>query len=208
MYLVGNVNIENLLFDSVGVTSPVIVPFHLPQKARSRRKLKLKYFGFHSGPSADNPDLALGDNGKFFFTTGDVKRKYYSWRLPVGEVRMEVIAQGSNITHENVGTKFISESSQIENNSSLIFETSKSCDALEQTAGNIPVENVALKPAPIYRGHSEMSDLTIGFIETYVDQMEIRLTVIPSETDPSDVSTDSFETNVRLDTISFVLELV
>jgi hypothetical protein len=58
------------------------------------------------------------------------------------------------------------------------------------------------------RGHKEMCDVSVGFVEANTDQMVVKLKVIPDEIDPVDVTTDSFEKNVRMDSISFVLELV
>ena len=213
MLLLGNVNVENLLFDSEGITQPISVFFELPKKSRTRRKLKVKYFGFHAGITPDNPDTTTA---QFFYDLDDsVKRRYYSWRLPVGEVRLDVLAQGSSISHENVSTHRLSESGTDRNLNSLRFATTKSCDAQENEDAldiNDPdkiKENDSSDPSPLLRGHSEMCDITFGFVETNVDQLEARLVVIPDEVDrDADPVAVSGDPNVRMDSISFVLELV
>ena len=205
MFLVGNVNVENLLFDSEGVTKPISISFNLPRKSVKRRKLKVKYFGFHAGLSEDNPDHVLG---RYFVDAGDSKRKYYSWRLPIGEIQMEVFAQGDSVTHENVGTHYYSKDDTSKNTNVLRYATTKACDATRLDGGNNILENLTRRPLPMLRGHSEMCDVGVGFVETNADQLDVRLTLIPDEIDPVDAATDSFEKNIRMDSISFVLELV
>jgi hypothetical protein len=205
MFLVGNVNVENLVFDSVGVTDPLSISFTLPRKSVKRRKLKVKYFGYHAGLSEDNPDHV---ERRYFVEVGDVKRKYYSWRLPIGEIQMEVFSHGDSITHENVGVHHYSNDGSSKNTNLLRYATTKACEAQSVDGVGVVLKNNATRPMPLLRGHSEVCDVSVGFVETNADQVDVRLTLIPDEIDPVDVATDSFEKNIRMDSISFVLELV
>lgn len=203
MFLVGNVNVENLALDSVGVKEPISVFFDLPRKSRSRRKLRVKYFGFHSGVSADHPFVG------FKLEEGDTARsKFYRWRLPVGEIQMHLFAGGDPISSENVGTFHYSASGNDRNTNMVRYLTSKSCDALEYDGDEAVKENKSLLPLPVLRGHSEMSDMHAGYVEPNASQIEARFTLIPDEVNFTDPADHSFEPNIRMDTISFVLELV
>lgn len=207
MFLVGNVNVENLLYTSVGVAEPLSLFFNLPRKTQKRRKLKVKYFGFHAGVSADNPNIPANRHGFLVFSA---TQRFYSWRLPVGEVQMEILAQGDSISHENVGVHHYSDTDESRNTNRLRYITSQACEAQVYNAvgGRTIIENHTTQPSPWLRGHSEMSEVSVGFVETNTDQLEVRLTVLPDETEPVDTLLHSFEPNVRMDSISFVLELV
>ena len=204
-----NINFENLTFDAQGMVGDTEVPFLLPRRLQRRTLLKLKYFGYHSGLSADHEDAG----GNTFSATNleDQKRKEYQWRGMVKEVNMKVLADGVNIMHENVSSHYRDDVDKasfnsVENREFLSFPISKDIQA-PYVSGGVIQENNVIRPLPVARGHSQFYDIGIGHVEENVSEIKIVLSALSISLEGISPLTHSQEPNVRMDTISILLEL-
>jgi hypothetical protein len=206
MWLVGNVNVENTAKESQGILGEVTIPFELPRKARGRRKIKVRYVGYHSGPYLDIIQQHT------YEAVGDVAVSEYVWRSAAKEVRMKVLADGVNVMHDSTGWKHVRHIDSREINAEhpidyLTYPATQNTDAMKHN-GVVQLENNPEATRPVHRGHRQLQDITLGFVEEHVSRIEIVLAAEHTSASTVNTARYSHEPNVRMDTISIVLELV
>lgn len=208
MYLIGNVNVENLTFDSTGLVDPERVEFVLPSRLRGRHQLRVKYFGYHSGTPYDLVDTQLERD--------DADRAAmapYAWRGSLKEVRMGVEVDGSNIMRDSVVRKRASNLNDtvVEAEYSvdyLTYPAVKQTDALRHDGVSALVNNNTFLPLAVHRGYSKLQDIGLGFVEENASKIDVIITAENLSMKDASTAAVSGERNVRMDTISFVLELL
>jgi len=211
MYLIGNVNFENLTYDAKGMLGEVEVKLVLPRILRNRTRLKLKYFGYHAGLAADNPDYVAG---VFSLDENAFPSKYqdYVYRHHVKEIQMRVFDDEGSIMHDNVISHIVDDVNGMTVDDSkhvdyISFPATKECQA-QHLQGATEVANNFANPASVIRGYSKMHDLELGFVEASSSFVNVKLTALPLAYDDALVaSVVSGEPNVRMDSVSFVMEL-
>jgi hypothetical protein len=207
MLLVGNINFDNLTYDAKGMVGETEVSFVLPQRLHRRSLLKLKYFGYHAGISADNNDAS---SLEYAVASNDATgRTQYMWRGAVKEVNMRIAGDGVNIMHGNVSTHYRDDVDKerfnsVENKDYISFPVSKEVLAASIVSNAIN-ENNPSKPIPVARGHSQFYDMGLGYVEESTSEIKVSLHALHVFID--ELSRFSQEMNVRMDTISFILEL-
>jgi len=200
MLLIGNVNVENLSHDSLGVAAPIKVSFTLPRDIRKRHKLKLKHFGFHSGIPTSNASYASRDYAWTYFS---LPWTQLALTKKVKEVQMSFLADGDDVMHDNVSTRFAETDNNLGSSTSknvnyVSFFTTKKAVVLSRINDDTQPNEPSVTA---FDGYQEFSDITVGMIETNANHLDVYLKVIGAR----------FQTdipNVRMDTISFILELV
>jgi len=208
MLLVGNINYENLSFDSEGMLGETEVSFILPRRLARRSILKLKYFGYHAGLSKDNDDFGGVTFDVDSSDTGD--QIQYLWRGVVKEIQMRVFTGDKNIMGDNVGTHYIDDVDEtifnsVENVDFISFPISKEIVSAFTFFGNI-LDNNAEFPLNVGRGHSQFYNTGLGHVEESTSKITVALSALPVVMTAS-TTVHSFEPNVKMDTISFILEL-
>lgn len=205
MLLVGNVNVENLTRESEGVVGTIRIPFILARRLKRRSRVRLRYFGYHAGAFLTEIQVRQYEGN-----IGDEKADY-EWRGACSEVRMRVEADGVSIMHDNTMVRsarfrdgVAQESEDVVD--SLVFPATLATDAMNHS-GNAAVQNDVLRPMAVHRAHHALSETTLGFIDPNVSTLEVLLSAdhLPSPTNT--IARYSFEPNVRMDTLSVVLEL-
>ena len=202
MWLVGKLDVENKLFDDTGMVGRTMLSFILPHRLRRRHKLKVRYFGFHSGMSEDNPKK----NGLKEVNVGDTATLvFFQHRHPVAEMRLRVKANGDDIMHDNTSSHFVDRKNTIQNTDYISYPTTKVGMALMNT-GIAAVDNDWSLPLPTGFGSSTMQNLTIGHVEENASQIDVILEAVAYETEGN--ANTSSEPNVRMDSVTVVLQLV
>jgi hypothetical protein len=143
--------------------------------------------------------------------TDDAKRAEYMWRGEVKEVNMRVLADGTNIMHGNVSTHYRDDVDKatfntVENKDYISFPVSKEVLGANTSVGSI-LENEPSRPLPVERGHSQLYDIGLGYIEESVSEVKVKLHALHVNLDGISTLNFSHEPNVKMDTISFILEL-
>ena len=209
MWLIGKINIDNTLRDSEGIVGTTKLVFDLPRKLRRRHKVKVRYFGFHSGVSGDNLDITQQtDSAKRTFRSeedNNNRQRYYQFRHFPSELRMEVKVDGMNISHDNVGTMTRGDGS-VENVEYIRYPTTKVSSSMMHTNDTFALENSLNRPLPHGHGASEMQDFGLGYVDTTTSRIEVCLNAAGYEIKNN--PNFSNEPNVRMDTITVVLQLL
>jgi len=209
MLLVGNINYENLSFDSEGMLGETEVSFILPRRLARRSLLKLKYFGYHAGLSVDNTDFG---GVEFDVSNIDVTAQiHHVWRGVVKEVQMRVFTGDKNIMSENVSTHYVDDDDKTvfnseENIDFISFPISKEILSAFTSGGTILVNetNFSLN---VGRGHSQFYNTGLGHVEESTSKITVALSALPVVMEGVSPTVHSFEANIKMDTISFILEL-
>lgn len=208
MLLYSNVNFDNSTFDSTGMVGDTVIHFTLPKRLDKRSSIYLKYFGYHAGVSQDNVDAT---DLRYVVDLSDFpKREQYQYRGVVKEVSMKVFANNVNVMHENVGSVYVDDENGMtiedtRTKESLSFAVHKEAHAIV-LSGGVPQDVNANNSYPAIRGYSQCHDLKLGDVETNVN--EIKVVLNASSIDMSAAAAhNSNEPNIRMDTMSLVLEL-
>ena len=205
MLLVGNVDVENLTRDS-GVLEPIIVSFVLPRDLRRDTQLRLKYFGYYSG-RFDGLTSANVD------TTGDLSLllEPLTWRYVPQEIQMRVRGNGADLLSANTSVGFINQVTPGVSDTGTIdyipFQRTMQLEAGQSDGVNAIGNTTAWEVPPVVsNGHNAVYDMVIGTVQKNVTQIDVELKVIRDTT--RDLATYfSFEDKVRIDSISFQLEI-
>lgn len=211
MYLIGNANFENLTYDAKGMVGEVEVKLVLPRILRNRARLKLKYFGYHAGLAKDHPDYVSGD---FSLDQSTFPTKYqdYVYRHDVKEIQMRVFDDGGSIMRDNVISHIVDDVNgmtvdDVKHVDYISFPATKESQA-QQLVGTIKLTNIFAIPVSVIRGYGKTHDLELGFVEASSSFVNVKLTALPLAYDDTIIgSVVSGEPNVRMDSVSFVMEL-
>ena len=206
MWLIGNVNVENESRDSTGIVGEVRVPFILPRKLKRRRGVKIRYMAFHSGAMKDIITLNAYDAN-----TVD-ERADLGWRSACREVRVKIVADGANIMHDNAMVKHVKYVDGVEMNSVqtidyITYPATMASEAMSHTGG-VLAQNDTSRPLSVHRSHNQLEDILVGHIDPNVSKLEVVFTAEHQTSNSAPSDRYSHEPNVRMDTISIVLELV
>lgn len=206
MWLIGNVNVENTARESVGILGEVRIPFELPRKARGRRRIKIRYVGYHAGAFLSKIQSHM------YEANSTAEAADYIWRSGIRELRVRVLADGVNVMHDSVGWRSVRylNGKDIETEHAtdyLTYPATQATDAMSHN-GTDQLENSFFQPFPVHRGHHQMQDISLGFVEEHVSKLEVVLTAEHISAFAVSTNRYSHEPNVRMDTISIVLELV
>lgn len=209
MWLIGKINVDNTLFDSEGILGSASLVFELPRKLRRRHKLKVRYFGHHSGVSGDNPDITQEPDTslrRFKSSTANVGlQTFYQYRHFPSEFRMSVKVDGMDIAHDNVGVRLNGVTGDSENVDYIRYPTTKVSNATMKTASET-IEDTWERQLPHGYGCSEMQDMGLGHVDTSASKIEVFLT--PKGYEAKNNQNFSNMPNVRMDTVTVVLQLV
>lgn len=207
MLLIGNVNVENTDVFGEGMKGKHTVSFILPSRLRKRHKLKVKYFGFgasHGSHITDrNKSVDVGDNAEL---------ESYAYLAPVKEVRMEVRTEESSVMHANT---ILKSSAYVDNEQQeheynvnyLSYPATTATDAISHN-GSITYPNSPFTPFAVSRGYSQVHNLNIGYAEENTAKIDVVLSAEGVSMVGTSTAFHSFTPNVKMDTISFVLELL
>lgn len=210
MWLVGNVNVENVARESVGMLGELRIPFVLPRRLKRRHKVKVRYVGYHAGSF-----LARIQLNNYEVSTKD-ERADNGWRSCIKEMRMRIEADGTDIMHENSMVRYVRFQDEravnsTENTNFLCFPATFATEAAEQSGGVVLINSI-YRPMATHRSHHQLEDFGVGFIDPSTSKLEIVLTAEHQKQDFVGFGFRddeySYEPNVRMDTISIVLELV
>lgn len=206
MWLIGNANVENVSRTSVGLLGETRISFILPRRLRRRHAIKIRYFGYHSGAFLDimqTNEYNANINGE---------KEDYGWRSACREVRMKVEVDGVNIMHDSVGVKRVKHMNGVQQDATqltdyLTYPATLSTDAMNHAGGAV-IQNTHQQPYAVHRAHHQAQDITLGFVDTSASKLEVVLTAEHISSITQTAALYSFEPNVRMDTISLVLELL
>ena len=204
MLLVGNVDVENMTIDS-GILHPIVVSFILPRDLRRDTKLKLKYFGYYSGrydgETSDNVD-----------STGDLTTHLQplTWRYVPQEIQMRIRANGADVLSGNTSVGYVANTIDGFADSGTLdyipFQRTMQLEAGQSDLGGAIGNTTAWSVPPVVSsGHNSVYDMNIGVIEKNVTRIDVELKVIHDTT--RNFVYFSFEDKVRIDSISFQLEI-
>lgn len=209
MWLIGKINFENALKDDEGMNGVQKLHFVLPSRLRRRHKVKVRYFGFHSGVSADNLDITqiTIPEDRIFRSrhTDNTRQSPYQHRHFPSELRMSAKADGASIMHDNVGVKMVGKNGHMSGIEYVRYPTTKVSNATLHN-GNYTLEHDWNRPMPHGYGASEMQDMTLGTIDETVSNLEVCIEAFGYEVKNN--PNFSNESNVRMDTVTVVLQLV
>lgn len=209
MLLIGKINVDNTLKESEGFLGFETLTFVLPNKLKRRHKVKVRYFGFHSGICGDNLDITeitIPANRIFRArNTDNTRQSFYQFRKVPSELRMVVKADGTSIMGDNVSTRMIGSSGALGNPEYIRYPTTKVANSAMHD-GNFTIEDSTVRPLPHGYGASEMQDMVLGSVDAFTSRIDVELEAVGYEVKNN--PNFSNEPNVRMDTVSVVLELV
>jgi hypothetical protein len=208
MLIVGNIDIDNTSLES-GIENDIRVKFILPRKLRRSSQLFLKYFAFYQGYFEERLLHGIDAN---VLSTG----KQYLWRYIPHEIQMKVFGNGEDLLADNTLVSHVREVSAGVSDTRTInylpFQRTMLAEAgVNDVAGPQPNNIPYGHPYSVSSGHQSVYDMKIGTVHDNVSEIEVVLKVlrdikrvfIAEESDQF-----SFEEKVRIDSISFVLELI
>ena len=207
MKLVGNATFKNKTKTSTGMVGETEVKFILPRDIRKRQRVKLKYFGYYAGLAEDHPDHI---SRQYSVNGADaVKIEQYMYRSQVKEVTMKVESDNGSILHASIISSITDDVNGFQVDCEQTSDTlSFPCTSETQALVYLGVNQDSLDlgyPLSVSRGHSKLYDLTLGYVEANASFIVVKLSA--KGLYMQDFSFHSKESNVRMDSISFVLDL-
>ncbi len=206
MWLIGNVNVENDSRDSTGLLGEVRVPFVLARKLKRRHSIKIRYVAFHSGAMKDLITLNAYD------ASSVDERADFGWRSACREVRVKMLADGVNVMHDNTMVKHVKYIDGVEQNSVqtvdyITYPATMASEAMSHTGGVLAQNNTS-RPLGVHRSHHQLEDVIVGHVDPNVSKLEVVFTAEHQTSNSAPTDRYSHESNVRMDTMSVVLELL
>jgi hypothetical protein len=208
MLLVGNVDVENESQFS-GVDKPITVSFVLPRDLRRDSKLKLKYFAYYMGHWVPATAHLVFDG-----LLEDSLLEPFTWRYVPQEIQMRVRGNGADLLSTNTGVGFVNQAlpgiSDTRSIDYIPFQRTMQLEAgqYDILGAEIIGDTTAWDVPPVTQnGHNSIYDMNIGVVEKNVTTIDVELTVIKDNKRDDSFQWFSGEDKVRLDSISFQIEI-
>jgi hypothetical protein len=132
---------------------------------------------------------------------------FYQHRHPPSEIRVKVKANGDSVMFDNVSSHVIGKIGVEKNIDYVAYPASKvTMSQMVSSVSADAINNDWSLPLPVGIGSSTMQNMTLGFIDENVSQIEVILEAKAYETFGN--ANASSESNIRMDTVTVVLELI